>query len=193
MKTVIIQRQIEAQQYMPGIGAPDGCIRSHPEVCWAVGREYVYFTFANLRSGFWMGTKKLDKKPEKVETLESFSIISKEGKDLHVREILSFAYWSLKSEASVSGDYKAVFLNAADETEVELFQDYALISKWMPDAETAKRLQTTIEFREVNGALGRGYRPHYMEPGDWLLKETVDGKVVYSVVNNEMFEKLQAK
>lgn len=191
MKTVIIKKEIEAQQYIPGIGAPDGCTRSHPEVIWSADKKYVYFTFAKLRAAMWMGVEKLEHKPA-TGPLASSIAFSKEGKLSYYRESLLFAYWSIKSLASVTMNHTPVFLNDADETEVVLFQDYSLASEWIPNEEAAKRFRDTIEFREVNGAYARGYIPHYMEPGDWLLKEKIQDKIVYSVVNNEMFEKMQA-
>jgi len=195
MKTVTLTKTVEAQQYLPGKGAPDGCVRSHPEVHWSAGRELIYFTFANLRPDYWLGAAKLAEEPPKAEGgifAEGYCRFTGSDGSVWWRKALNFRIWSVKSEASATQDHRAVFLDESDETMVEMFKDYVIMSEWVKTPQDEAMFRNTVEFREVNGAYGRGYQPHYLSPGDWLTSEKTDGKTVYKVLKNDEFERLKA-
>ncbi|MER8811479.1 hypothetical protein [Mesorhizobium sp. M0965] len=195
MKTVTLTKTVQAQQYLPGTGAPDGCVRSRPEVVWSAGHELVYFTFANLRPRYWLGATKLTEEPPKAgDGIFAEGCCRFVGSDGAVwwRKALDFSMWSVTSEASATRNHKAVFLDESDEVLVETFKDYVSMSGWVQKPGDEAVFRNTVEFREIDGGLGRGYRPHYLSPGDWLTSETVDGKLVYKVLTNDEFERLRA-
>ncbi|RWJ01327.1 MAG: hypothetical protein E5X67_23245 [Mesorhizobium sp.] len=195
MKTVTLTKKVEAQQYVPGKGAPDGCVRSHPEVHWSHGRELIYFTFANLRPDHWLGAAKLTEEPPKAEGgifAEGYCRFTGSDGSVWWRKALNFRFWSVKSEASATRNYKAVCLDESDDAMVDLFKDYVVMSEWVKEPGDEAMFTNTVEFREIDGSYGRGYRPHYLSPGDWLTSEKTDGKTIYKVLKNDEFERLKA-
>lgn len=93
------------------------------------------------------------------------------------RAVFPFAFWSVKSEASEKRDHRAQFLFGLDTRENEAFLDYADLHKWSEE-EGCVALPPRLEHRLVDGAYGRGYKPTYIKPGQWLV---VDGRTVKAV------------
>lgn len=184
MNKMTITREIDAVQWLgPEHPLPDGCFNVVPEVHWAADRNFVYFTYGDLDARDWMGVEKLAEKPAGGGFEGSVQFTPKEGAE-YWRKVLPFAFWSVKSEATlkarlgVSDAHRAVFLNLDDETEVTLFRNYASLEQW------PNPLPRFAEYREINGSYGRGYRPHYLAPGDWLVREK--GRDPYVLKDDEM-------
>jgi hypothetical protein len=189
MNKMTITREIDAVQWLgPEHPLPEGCFDVMPEVEWAAGRDFVYFTYGNLAARDWMGVEKLAEKPAGGSFEGAVQFTPKEGAP-YWRQVLPFAFWSVKSESTIKarqGDanaHRAVFLNVDDEAEVALFRNYASLESW------PNPLPRFAEYREINGSYGRGYRPHYLAPGDWLVRE--QGKPPY-VLSDEEMQKLRA-
>lgn len=193
MKTTIT-KTIEATQYEPGSAGFEGTFKTQLEVCWSSGRELVYFTFGHLRSRSWMGVEKLTEQPTLKGGLFDPGYGRFEAKDgsVYWRQVLDFAFWSVKSEASAKQDHSTIFADRSDPVMKELTDDYVAMSGWVTKPEDIDVLNATIEFRETDGSLARGYRPHYMMPGDWLLCEVIDGKKVYTVKTDSEFTQMKA-
>ncbi|TIV01282.1 MAG: hypothetical protein E5W09_02860 [Mesorhizobium sp.] len=196
MTTVTLTKKVNAQQYVPGKGAPDGCVRSHPEVHWSAGHELIYFTFANLRPRYWLGAEKVVVEPANAGRTglleEGFCYFEGSDGSRWWRKALSFTFWSVTSEASATRNHKAVFLDESDDAMVDLFKDYVVMSEWVKEPGDEAMFTNIVEFREIDGAYGRGYRPHYLSPGDWLTIEKTDSKTIYKVLKNDEFERLKA-
>jgi len=195
MKTTI-KRTIEAEQWTGENGPlPAGVYLCKPEICWSHMRQLVYFTYAELRPQHWMEVKK----HEGVGTDKDVDGFFEGGIQIELktgekywRKTLPFAFYSVKSEASMSRNHHAVYVEKEDAETVALFMDYCGVEKW------PNPLPPRAEYRDVDGAYGRGYRPIYMKPGDWLLKEEVpDGhnnlgyKTLITVVSNEHFQRMK--
>lgn len=187
--TVTITKKVQAAQFVEGVSRPDGTFDCIPEVHWAAGRQLIYFTYAEFMPTHWMGVAKDPIPPSgtKLEVLESRI----DFRDGYSRKALPFMFWSVKSEGSVTGNHRPVYLDFADADMVALWHDYCELEQW-PNPTPPR-----IEYREIGGGYGRGFRSVYMKPGDWLLRETVpDGhnnygtKNVVSVVPDEEFRRM---
>lgn len=184
-----ISKQVNAIQWPgPEAGYPEGLHETLPEVHWAAGRELIYFTYGRLQPKFWMGVEQVSDAPEST-SLDGWVKFEPKDREPYYRKVLPFAFWDVKSEAQMKGRsghsaaYKPVFLNVEDTDEVCLFHDYCQIERW------PNPLPRYAEFREVNGSYGRGYLPHYLAPGDWLLDDA-QGASPYRVLTDEAFRKL---
>ncbi|PQV52910.1 hypothetical protein LX70_04016 [Defluviimonas denitrificans] len=171
MNRMTVKREIDAVQWRgPDHEMPEGFFECLPEVHWAAGRNFVYFTYGKLDSRDWIGVEKLPEEPGKA-ALEGWVGYTPKGEAPYWRKVLPFNFWSVKSEASMkarSGDaasHHAVFLDLDNPEEVQLFHDYCAYERW------PNPLPRFAEFRVIDGSYGRGYRPYYLSPGDWLLRE----------------------
>ena len=189
MNQITIKREIDAIQWLgPDHELPEGFHETMPEVHWSAARDLVYFTYGKLDSRDWIGVEKLTEKPGK-SALEGWVGYTPPGHAPYWRKVLPFAFWSVKSESTIrvrNGDptaYRAVFLNRDDAEQVRLFHDYCASQRW------PNPLPRYAEYREIDGAYGRGYAPHYLAPGDWLLCER-DARP--RVVSDEEMQKLRA-
>lgn len=184
---VTINRAVEAEQWIEGGALPDGVHLSLPEIEWSAGRALIYFTYADLRPNNWLGAEKLPV-PEnpKSEILEGLIIYTPRDGEPYARKLLPFAFWKVKSESSVTRDHSAKFLDADDAAMTALFFDYAAAEQW------PNPIPRRAEYREINGKYARGYRPHYLKSGDWLLREpSLDGPII-SVVSDDKFQAMRA-
>lgn len=180
---VTIQKQVEAWQWNgEESDLPGGFHVCQPEVHYALGRKYVYFTYADLPCHHWITFDRLKEKPDTPFMGVVVETTLKDG-SLYYRQVLPFMCWSIKSEASAQGDYRAKFLNREDEAEVEAFLDFAQLEKWAETKDGILSLPARLEYRQIDGACGRGYHPYYMKQGDWLVKD--DGRL--SVMPDDHF------
>ena len=189
MTKVVIKREIEAIQWLgPDHDMPDGMFEAVPEVNWSVGRDFVYFTYGKLDVRDWIGVEKLPEEPGKAQ-LEGWVGFTPPGEAPYWRKVLPFAFWSVKSEATIksrSGDrdaHRAVFLDLDNAEEVQLFHDFCASQRW------PNPLPRFVEFREISGSHGRGYVPHYLSPGDWLIREPEKRP---RAISDDEFQKLTA-
>lgn len=165
MEEITLARKVKAVRWEPADApVPAGCHKTMPEIQWSAGRKYVYFTYGTLRPKHWLGTEKLAAQPESNAFEGWVGYTPKEGVP-YWRECLPFAMWSIKSEASRSGDHRAVFLNLEDENELLLWHNYCSMEQW------PNPLPRFAEYRVTDGGYGRGYRPIYLTPGEWLVFE----------------------
>lgn len=194
-----LHREVNAVQFVAGQPLPEGFFKCYPEVTWSAGRKWVYFSYANVGPGghgHWMGVEKLVEKPDDGDSLfggwVGFTPVSGEHRTEYYREWLNFAFVSIKSEDSwmrSRGEQpKTIYVDGKDKDLLELWYDYASASRF------PNPLPEYVEFREMDGAFGRGFRPHYLKDGDWLLDDNVpdyklDSK--YRVVSNEELQKLK--
>lgn len=173
MPPIKIHQTIEAEQWTGEPGDyPTGCYETLPEICWSHGRELVYFTYGTLRPGHWMGVEKLAAEPKQTALDGWVGFTPKDGAPKYWRSVLPFAFWEVKSEAQMknrAGEpnaYAPIFLtDDSPADEIELFHNYCSVEHW------PNPLPRFAEYREVNGKYGRGYAPHYLGPGDWLVRE----------------------
>lgn len=124
-----------------------------------------------------MGVEKHAVRPEgKGGIFEAgyLGVTKKDGAE-YFREVLSFRMWKVKSEASATGNRGPVFLDENDEAMLDLFIDYVML-EGHGYGEDDKRAalwkqypMARAEFRATDGNYGRGYRPIYLKPGDWLV------------------------
>ncbi len=195
MPTVTITRTIEAEQWIEGGPLPKGAFECFPEVEWSAGRELIYFTYAEFMPRDWLGVAQLpppDGAP-KTEGLESIVVYTPASGAPYARKVLPFTFWSVKSESSIKRDWRAVYVDGDDDAVLKLWNDYRLSQQW------PNPMPRRIEYRETDGAYGRGFRPIYMKPSDWLLREPIpDGhnnlgtKQSIRVVSDDEFKKLAA-
>ena len=167
MTKVTIKREVQAEQWLGELDAlPEGAHLCRPEVCWSWDRKLVYFTYAELRTYNWIDADPRELPvPEKLDFMCSgIRGVRKDGSE-YWRQMYPFAMWSVKSEAGLKRDHRAVYLDRADHALVETFVDYMYAEDW------TNPLPPRAEYRIVNGAYGRGFKPVYLKPGDWLVKE----------------------
>lgn len=167
MDKVIIKKEIEAYQWESvDKPLPEGCVLCQPEVHWSANRKLVYFTYGDLLSRHWMGVEKLKEKPDTNRGLSGWiGYTPKDGSPEYYREWLPFAFWSVKSESSMTGDHRAVFLNTDDPEMVTLWHNYCSGEQW------ENPIRMCAEHRIPGGQYGRGYKPVYFYPGDWMIRE----------------------
>lgn len=185
MNKVTIKREIEAAQWTLGGPLPDGTFECVPEVEWSAARDLIYFTYGNLRPRHWLGARReaVPAEPGKAcGALEGLIVFTPKEGEPYARKMYPFAFWSVKSLASATRDWRPVFLDQTDQEMVRLWHDYCSAEEW------PNPVPRMIEFREMSGQYGRGYRPHYMSSGDWLLQEAGSIKVV----SDEEFQKMRA-
>ncbi len=189
---VKITREVDAYQYVVGQPLPPDCHECQFEVNWSVGRSFVYFTYAKCNVKHWMSVQKWTEVPtgDNDSGLSSWAGIETADGEKYFRKVLPFAFWSVKSEASVSRNHSAVY---ATEEEAQLVYDYAALEKW-----TKSQREGWIEHRTVNGSYGRGFIPLYLKPTDWLVKDDVPyghdnlgSRTVWHVVSDEDMQKLR--
>jgi hypothetical protein len=154
------------------IPLPAGCHLCRPEICWSAGREYIYFTYAELMPKRWMEVRERSEEPKSennvgVMNLEGGIKVERNDGTIYYRKTLPFNFWNVKSEASVTRDHHAVYVDKADEAVVKLLVDYMFVEGW------SNPLPPRAEYREIDGSYGRGFRPIYLKPGDWIAHEEV--------------------
>ena len=183
MKPFEIHKTIHAWQWNgEESGLADGFFLCQPEVHYSVDRRLVYFCYADLPTRHWISAKWLTEKPAAAPFMGMVLRSTRDSIELF-REALPFMAWKVKSEASATGDHTAKFLNRDDQEEVDAFLDYAHLEAWSKTKEGTFSLPPYLEYREVDGKYGRGYRPHYMERGEWLVQ---DGKEI-TVMSHDSF------
>ena len=167
MTQVTLRREARAEQWPGDIERlPEGAHVCQPEVHWSASRELIYFTYADLRSRDWIDAKpRALPAPEKLDFMCSGIRIKRKDGSEYWRQVYPFAFWDAKSESSIKRDWRAVYLDRADADLVETFLDYASTQGW------TNPLPPRAEFRIVSGAYGRGFRPVYLKPDDWLVFE----------------------
>jgi hypothetical protein len=183
MTNVTLTRKVEASQWLgENHPLPDGAFLCQPEVHFSAGRNLVYFTYADLRPNHWISTEELTTIPEAGFMSGGLEIVRRDGSK-YWREALPFAFYSVKSEASVKRDWNAVYLDRGDESLTRAFVDYLSIEGW------GNPLPARAEFRIIDGAYGRGFRTLYLKPNDWLVREE---KAEPSVLSDAEFKALSA-
>lgn len=165
MTKVTFKREVTALQWLgEHHPLPDGAFLCQPNVHFSVGRKLVYFTYADLRANHWVSTEELTTMPKAGFMSGGIEVTRNDGTK-YWREVLPFSFYSVKSEASAKGDHGAVYLDRTDESLVRAFVDYLSIENW------GNPLPPRAEFRITDGAYGRGFKPLYMKPNDWLVHE----------------------
>lgn len=165
-----IIREIDAEQWLGEDHLlPDGCHLCRPEVHWSADRKLVYFTFAELRVRHWIdAVERPMPRPEKFEFMcHGLQVKLRDGHE-YWRQVMPFLIWSVKSEASVNGDHRAIYLDKSDEALMRAFVDFIDVEKaegW------TNPLPPRAEYRITDGSYGRGFRPVYLKPSDWLVKD----------------------
>lgn len=195
--TINIIRAVEAERWVDGGELPRGCAECQVEIIWSADRSCVYYTYAGMRVGHWMGTAKNPgggPAGDGVEHAMKGWIVytPNDGSPKYWRETYPFMFWSIKSEGSVTRDHRPVFLDATDKEAVAVFHDFAALEQW------PNPIPRFAEFREYDSGYGRGYRPVYIASGSWLLREEVpDGhnnlgkKTVVRVVTDEELQAMK--
>lgn len=178
-----INKAIQATQFREGKPLPEGMHECVPEVMWAQGRKLLYFTYAKLRPCHWMG---VEKKPI-PENPESVCVFEPPDAEKYARDAYPFAFYKVKSESSVTRDHSAVYLDREDPDMVALWHDYCSMEKF------PNPIPRYAEYRERDTQYGRGYAPHYLADGDWLLKENTEHGPSVRVVTDEEFQRLKAE
>lgn len=176
--------KIGAVQWLgEGDPLPEGCHFCQPEVHWSADRTAIYFTYADLWSRHWITSAELSEQPE-APFMGGVFVVTRDDMSKYYRQAYPFNCWSIKSEASVKGDHRALFVDRSDEEMVRRLTDYMYVESW------TNPLPPRAEFREKSGAYGRGYRPHYLSPGDWLLDAPLaDGN---RTMTDAKFQKMRA-
>lgn len=178
MQKVNVQKTIEAWQWNgEEKDLPKGFHLCRPEVHYSAGRKYIYFTYADLRPNYWLGTDELSERPAEAFMGGALQMTLNDGR-VYWREALLFMSWDIKSEASKTLDYSAKFLDTQDEKQLRAFLDYAHLEQWGQSTDGQFALPPRLEYRDINGSYGRGYRPFYLSAGDWLVKDGGEIKVV---------------
>lgn len=144
----------------------------------------MYFTYADLRCRHWISATELAEKPPEPFMGAVIQTRRKDG-SVYFREVLPFSCWSVKSEASIKNDHGAKFLDRDNAAEREAFLDFASFEQWGESKDGTFALPPRAEYREPNGGYGRGYRPYYLSPSDWLV---IDGQEI-SVKPDAEFQK----
>jgi hypothetical protein len=174
-----------------------------PEVHWSAGRRLVYFTFADLHPRHWIEFAEnpiIDGKTHRYVEIDGEKVlqlaeaqfaaggvrVARADGTEYWRETFPFVFYSVKSESSVTRDHRAVYMDRTDEALVRAFVDFIYLEKW------TNPLPPRAEFRVIDGSYGRGFRPYYLSPGDWLLKEPHEDGTQYRVVSNEVFEGMRS-
>lgn len=162
-----IIREIEAEQWLgEGHPLPNGAYLCQPEVCWSADRK--------LLPRHWIDAEErpLPEGEPKLDFMCSgVKMTLKDGRE-YWRQIYPFAFWSVKSEASVKRDHRPVYLDRNDEALVRTFVDFLSVEEW------PNPLPPRAEYRVNDGGYGRGFRPVYLKPGDWLVKDGEDIRAV---------------
>jgi len=184
--------EVEAVQWLgEGHPLPEGAHLCRPEVHWSAGRKYIYFTYPDLRCDHWLGTEKKPlPAPENLGFATSGIKVEKKDGTAYWREVLPFAFWSVKSESSVQRDHRAVYLDTADETLMDLFKDYCFLESWGEVKDGVRCLPPAAEYRVTDGSYGRGFRPVYLKAGDWLILDK-DPKKIRAISDAEL-QKMRA-
>lgn len=187
MKDIVIHKNIKAWQWdVKEKDLPEGFHLCQPEVHYSAARDCVYFTFADLMPSQWISTAELTEKPPSNTFNGVFKMELKDGR-VYYREMFSFRFYEIKSEASARRDYTPVYLNTEDEKETRAFIDFGIIEKWFVAEDIVKVLPSRIEYRQTDGSYGRGFKPYYMKPGEWIV---IDGKEI-KVMTDPEFKALQ--
>jgi hypothetical protein len=167
-EVVTIKRTVRAQQWLgEGHPLPADSHLCRPEVHWSADRKLIYFTYAELMPRHWMTAIKEHEVP-KEQFAGSYVKITEADATEYYRTALPFSFWSVKSEASLRRDWRAVYFERDDADMVRLFLDFCHIENW------TNPLPPRAEHRRVDGSCGRGYSPTYLKPGDWLVRERDD-------------------
>ena len=194
MTQVTLRREARAEQWLGDIERlPEGAHVCQPEVHWSASRELIYFTYADLPSKHWLEIEERQALPDDSFLAGALHVKRKDGSEYY-RQAFPFAFYEIKSESSVNRDWRAVYL---DESNIDalatVFADYVSLEKWSVSREPGFiSLPPRAEYRVGDGGYGRGFRPYYMKPGDWLLHERdSDGRPAPRVVSNDEFEKFR--
>lgn len=188
MQTVILKKAVKVWQWEGNANIkhlPENIFPCQPEVHYSADRKYVYFTYANLQCRHWIGTQELNTPPE-ANAISSAMKTTRADGSVYYREVLPFSLWSIKSEASVVNDYSAKMLNRNDISEMSAFLDYVHWEGWAKTEDEALELPPRVEYRQIDKTLGRGYRPYYIKPTDWLV---IDKESIL-VLTDEEYKKL---
>lgn len=186
MQQIEVKKTVSAWQWNgEESNLPKGFHLCQPEVHYSETRNLIYFMYADLRATQWLSSQPLPAKPEGENTLRGCIEVTLTNGEKYWRESLPFSLWSVKSEATASGDHSAKFLDRENADEYRAFIDFACAEGWALPKDGVLALPPRLEYREVNGAYGRGYRPYYLKPSDWLV---IDGPKI-TVLSNEDFRK----
>lgn len=188
-----ILTEIEAVQWRgEGHPLPDGAVLCQPEVHYSADREHVYFTYADLRCRHWIDAgERAMPPPDKFEWCVSgiTTRLTEDGVEREYwRRVFPFSVWSIKSEASVKGDHRAVYLDPDDRALLRAFLDYCDLEKWGELKDGHRALPPRAEYRITDGGYGRGFKPVYLQPGSWLVKEP--GREPYALSDEEFAKRL---
>lgn len=196
MIEVTITRTIRAEQWAEGGALPAGVHLCRPEACWSADRSLIYFRYAELWPTQWLEAARqpVPAEPDKAcGQFEGLVVYTPEQGEPYARHVFDFRFWSVKSEASTTGDHRPVYVDGQDAGLLALWHDYCAAMRW------PNPIPRRAEYRDIDGSYGRGYRPVYLKSGDWLLRETVpDGhnnlgsKDLVRVVADEEFQRLRA-
>ena len=167
MTKITLKRTIEAEQWLgENHPLPQGAFLCRPEVCWSADRKLIYFTYADLRSRHWIDAEpRVMPAPAELDFMCGGHGMTRCDGTEYWRQSYPFNFWSVKSEASLKRDWRPVYLEREDDALVEIFLDYCFVEGW------TNPLPPRAEFRIVDGAYRRGFRPVYLSPNDWLVRE----------------------
>jgi hypothetical protein len=196
MQEITITRKLDAEQWVEGGPLPGGTFNCLPEICWSADRSLIYFTYAELRPRHWVGVARdpVPADPDKAcGPFDGLCVYDPKDGERYARKMLPFATWSVKSEQSVQRNWRPEYVDGSDQEMLALWHDYCAAEQF------PNPIPRRIEYRDIDGNYGRGYRPVYLKPGDWLLRENVPHghdnlgtKVVVSAVSDADFRRMSA-
>ena len=189
-QTVVIRKEVRAAQWSGAGEMPEGVHSCRPEVHWSAGRECVYFTYAEMRSRHWIEVRERELPvPERAEGFSGVMCVSLRDGRQYWRRTYPFNMYSLKSESSVRRDWSPVYCDdSSDESLLRALVDYADLEGWLVD----RSLPPRAEYRVIDGSYGRGFKPLYLSPGDWLVHEAGDdGRDVARVLTDAQLQAMR--
>lgn len=162
-----LARKSRGQQWLgEGHPLPEGCFYCKPEIWWSADKKLLYFTYADLLPKHWIGYERLLEEP-KTGTFDGGIKVNDREAGTYYRQTFPFSCWSVKSLHSVTRKWDAEYIDRDDSDMAKAFADFAYLENW------SNPLPPRIEYRHSGGDyFDRGYRPHYLKPGDWLIKHS---------------------
>lgn len=135
------------------------------EVCLSADEKLAYYSYGSQRPKHWIGLVKYFEADPKPDIFMGgwVGFTPKDGTPPYWRAVYPFAFYEIKSKASVTRDWAPVYLDTKDKEAVTNFHDFAQLEEWQ------NPIPQCVEFRTTGG--GRGFIPHYVYDTEWLVVE----------------------